>query len=114
MRDYKKIDTKPYDYMYGDCWLLAMALYQVFDQDADIYGLFDEEDRPLHCFIYNENTELAIDWRGVVPIDKIDCYGIPDYVVKELPGHYLDSIIWMYGEDEFQLAEQHARAKGII
>ena len=112
-----KINTYPYNYLNGDCWLLAETLYGVIKEPGfDIYALF-YRGGPQHAFLYNPKTKIAIDWNGRIPVELVADpfpFLFSDCKVKKLSRRWRDTVLGMYDFEEYEIAEDHARRKGII
>jgi hypothetical protein len=103
-------DFEPEDYLswsHGDCWLLAGALHHV--TGLPIYASTDVDGAIQHAFVYDDDTQTAVDYRGRLPIQAF-VRAIRGRGHRVIPAQaYVLREVELYGEDEWQAALRVAR-----
>ena len=95
------------DFKRGDCSLLANTIADLLNLPT--YGVFDEENNIHHIFVYDSDTDEAIDCRGRMPVKNITQNIRGDNLTyREVTDQQIEDTFGTYSDEEYEYAEEQA------
>ena len=97
------------DFKRGDCHLLATTIADL--TDLPTYGVFDEEGNMHHVFVYDSDTDEAVDCRGRIPVrDVIKGIRGENLTYREVTQQQIEDAFGTYSDEEYEYAEEKAQS----
>ena len=105
-------ETQPSEYIdfkRGDCSLLANVVADMLELPT--YGIFDKSGDIQHVFVYDPDTDEAIDCRGRMPVRDITQNIRGDGLTyREITQQEIEDTFGTYSDEEYEYAEEEAHS----